>query len=109
MGWGLEFAHILAFGRALATFIANRIGISTNVGGRQVCDVRRIPLLLGTSVNKALNLLCSSRERFFEPVEGALVKERASSGFAVVARPFGVREPDQLLRTSESLFGKGEG
>jgi hypothetical protein len=32
--------------------------------------------------------LCN--EYFIEPVEGALVKERASLGFAVIARPFGI-------------------
>jgi hypothetical protein len=37
---------------------------------------------------------------FIEPVEGALVKERASLGLAVIARPFGILETNQLLRTS---------
>jgi transposase len=39
-------------------------------------------------------------ERFIEPVEGALVKERASLGLAVIARPFGIVETNQLLRTA---------
>ena len=41
---------------------------------------------------------CTHRERFIEPVESALVEEPASPDLAVIARPFGVHEADQLLR-----------
>jgi hypothetical protein len=42
----------------------------------------------------------STRECVVEPVERALVKERASLGLAVLARPFGIVETKQLLRTA---------
>ena len=39
---------------------------------------------------------CTHPECFIEPVEGALVEELAGPDLAVIPRPFGVHEVDQL-------------
>src|SRR5918997_1554592 len=48
-----------------------------------------------------LRHLCG--EYLIEPVEGTLVKERASLSFAVIARPFGIVETNQLLLRRQSI------
>src|SRR5215217_279006 len=74
-------------------------GFSSTVTTYTTCSSRLGPLPPGYFIY--LRHLCG--ERFIEPVEGALVKERASFDFAVISCPFGIVETNQPLLRCQSV------